>query len=86
MDKPPSFSQFFNIAKKNDRMITALLNIRDFSSDPEAVRQATHALQECGVSSPAMPKDQMPLPAPGAVSVDGEPVEYGKEGDNERRE
>jgi len=75
MDKQPApFSQHFNISRKKDKMEAVLCNIRDFSNDDDSRQQAADVLNECGCTSPAMPKDQIPLPAPAAVDMDGDEI------------
>lgn len=69
MSEKLEFSQFFNIARKKEKMEAVLCNIRDFSKDDDSRDWASEVLEECGCTSPVMPRDQIPLPAPAAVSL-----------------
>jgi len=60
MDKKPEFSQFYNIIKKKEALVTTLQIIADTSNDDDSRSQARECLIDIGVIAPPAKQEALP--------------------------
>jgi hypothetical protein len=80
MEKPTS--AVWNIIRKKEVLIKTLQLIMDETQEPDTRARAQEALIEIGVIAPPAVQEALPHMPPMPEEPTGEPVEYGKEGDD----